>query len=187
VTGRPDVLFSEAELRARVAALGVEIAACYPGQPLCVVGLAKNCPVFMADLIRAIPLDLYCLSLHVTHGPSGPWDIMYSAQLPYQGRHVLLVDDVVDTGVTLAFLLDHIRELGPRSLRSCVLIDKRRERKVEVPVDWAAFTLAPGEDRFLVGYGLDFQERFRGLPYIGAIPRRSSPGGDAQVALGSEK
>lgn len=187
MSDRPAVLFAEDRIRARVAELGAEIAAHYVGEPLYVVGLMKNCLVFMADLIRAIPLDLFCHALPVAQGATGANSIVYSAQLPYAGRHVLLVDDVVDTGVTLSFLLDHIRELGPRSLRACVLIDKRRERKVNVAVEWAAFALETGEDRFLVGYGLDYRERYRGLPYIGVIPRPASPAGDAQIALGSEK
>jgi hypoxanthine phosphoribosyltransferase len=183
VIDRPDVLFGEDRIRARVAEIGAEIAAHYAGEPLYVVGLMKNCLVFMADLIRAIPLDLFCHALPVAQGPKGPSEIVYSAQLPYAGRHVLLVDDLIDTGVTLSFLLDHIRELGPRSLKACVLIDKRRERKVDVPVEWAAFAIDASEDRFLVGYGLDYRERFRGLPYIGAIPRPAAPLGDAQIAL----
>jgi hypoxanthine phosphoribosyltransferase len=187
VSDRPEVIFAEDRIRTRVAELGAEIAAHYAGEPLYVVGLMKNCLVFMADLIRAIPLDLFCHALPVTQGPKGASEIVYSARLPYEGRHVLLVDDVVDTGVTLSFLLDHIRELGPRSLKTCVLIDKRRERKVEVPVEWAAFVLDEGEQRFLVGYGLDYRERYRGLPYIGGIPRPAPPAGDAQIALESAK
>ena len=94
----------------------------------------------------------------------------------YEGRHILLLDDIVDTGITLNFLLDHIRERRPRSLKVCALIDKPGDRKIDVQIDWAAFTLRePMADRFLVGYGLDHAERYRGLPYIGTIPRPAPP------------
>jgi hypoxanthine phosphoribosyltransferase len=184
---RPSVVFDERQIKARIAELGGEIAAHYAGEQLHVVGLLKNCLVFMADLIRAIPLDTVCQVLRVDHGPGGPNELVYPTRLSWTGHHVLLLDDVVDTGVTLAFLLDHVREQRPRSLRVCALIDRRRDRKVEVGVDWAAFRIDGELDRFLVGYGLDYRERYRGLPYIGSLPRPSGPPPDAQLSLGSDK
>jgi len=170
------VLFSEERIRGRVAELGREIGATYVGQEICVVGLIKSSLVFMADLIRALPADLTCHLLRVKQGEAGgvlPREIVYvSDEIPYENRDVLLIDDVVDTGITLSFILDHIRERRPRSLRTCVLIDKPGERKIEVRPDWSAFTLESGPDGFVVGYGLDYQERFRGLPYIGVVPRQ---------------
>jgi hypoxanthine phosphoribosyltransferase len=91
--------------------------------------------------------------------------------VPYHGRDILLLADIVDTGITLNFLLEHIREQGPGSLRVAAIIDKPGERKIDANPDWALFTLNEPLDRFLVGYGLDFQESYRGLPYIGTIPR----------------
>jgi hypoxanthine phosphoribosyltransferase len=128
-----------------------------------------------ADIIRAIPLDLTCHTLRVQSvreegkGKSRT-EIAYSATIPYADRDILLLDDIVDTGITLNFLLDHIRENKPRSLKVCALIDKPGERKIDVHPDWSAFTLEKAPtDRFLVGYGLGSPEQtHRNLPYLAA-------------------
>src|SRR5437867_10520174 len=130
----------------------------------------------MDYLFRKIPADL---SFHLVR-VSSQIDFffndtatteIYTATVPYEGRDILILDDIVDTGITLNFLLDHIRERKARSLKVCALIDKPGERKIDVHPEWAAFTLRePLEDRFLVGYGLDYAESYRGLPYIGTIP-----------------
>ncbi|HET7294813.1 MAG TPA: hypoxanthine phosphoribosyltransferase [Vicinamibacteria bacterium] len=170
-----DALFSAEQIKQRVAELGAEITAAFDGHDLSVVTLLKSGMVFMADLIRQIPLDTTCHFLRVASTRDEGavrTDIVYSTEIRYGGRHVLIVDDIVDTGITLAFLLDHIRLQKPSSLKVCALIDKPGERKTDVHPDWAAFTIAePEADRFLVGYGLDYAERYRGLPYIGTIPR----------------
>jgi hypoxanthine phosphoribosyltransferase len=176
---KPAVLFSQDEIRARVAALGAEVGKTYRGEEICVVGLMKSCMVFMADMIRSIPLEMTChflqsSSLRELEAGATCTDIIYSSDIPYEGRHVLLLDDIIDTGITLSFLLDHIREHKPRSLRVCVLIDKPGERKVDLHPDWAAFTLNEPLRRFIVGYGLDFDEHHRELPYLGTIPLPAS-------------
>jgi hypoxanthine phosphoribosyltransferase len=175
---RPAVLFSEDEIQKRIAEVGGEIGRAFAGSEVCVVGLMKSCLVFMADLIRAIPreLSVHLLRVQAQDEAGGP-GVLFSMPIPYEGRDILLLDDIIDTGVTLSYLLGHIREHHPRSLRVCALIDKPRERKVDVHADWALFRLdeAPA-DRFLVGYGLDYNERYRGLPYIGTIPRESADG-----------
>jgi hypoxanthine phosphoribosyltransferase len=173
---RPAVLWSEEEVRDRVHALGGEIGKAFEGREIAVVGLMKSCLVFMADLIRAIPLDMTCHLLRASalkgEGIDPRTDITYESPIPYAGRDVLILDDIVDTGITLNFLLDQIREHKPRTLKVCALIYKPGDRKVDVRPDWAAFTLdPPRDDEFLVGYGLDHAEAFRGLPYIGTIPR----------------
>ena len=115
-------------------------------------------------------------------------DIVYSTEIPYEGRNILLLDDIVDTGITLSFLVDQIRERRPRSLRVAALIDKPGERKIDVHPDWAAFTVAEPIERFIVGYGLDFAENYRGLPYLGTIPRPVRRGrGDAGRACLRER
>jgi hypoxanthine phosphoribosyltransferase len=171
---KPTVLFDEARIAARVAALGHEISGSFGGEPICVIGLMKSSFVFMADLIRKLELDLTChfLPSSALRGESaaGRTDITYSIDIPYAGRNLLLLDDVVDTGITLSFLLDHIREDKPRSLKICALVDKPGERKIDVKPEWAAFTIEEPMDRFLVGYGLDYAEAYRSLPYIGTIP-----------------
>jgi hypoxanthine phosphoribosyltransferase len=172
----PDVLFSEEAIRGRIGEVGAEIAASFSGQELCVVGLMKSCLVFMADLIRAIPLELTCHTLRVVQSgegePSSKVEIVYATEVPYRRRNVLLLDDVIDTGVTLSFLIDHIRQHDPKQLKVCALIDKPNQRKLELSPDWSVFSVPePLEDRFIVGYGLESSERYMGLPYLGTIPR----------------
>ncbi len=177
---RPDVLFDEKEIARRMEELGREITKSFAGSAPCVVGLMKSCLIFMSDLVRKIPLDLTChfleaSSLREQGAGSVRTAIVYSTEIPYEGRDILLLDDVIDTGITLSFLLDHIRERHPRSLKVCALIDKPGDRKIDVHPDWAAFTLKEPlkDDRFIVGYGLD-PEGYRGLPYLGTIPRPAS-------------
>jgi hypoxanthine phosphoribosyltransferase len=173
----PQVLYTEEQVARRIAELGTEIGRSYAGRELSVVGLMKGCLVFMADLIRKIPIDLSVHLVRVTsqreeEAGTARTEIIYTTTVPYEGRDILILDDIVDTGITLNFLLDHIRERKPRSLKVCALIDKPGDRKIDVHPDWAAFTLRePLLDRFLVGYGLDYAEMYRGLPYIGTIPR----------------
>jgi hypoxanthine phosphoribosyltransferase len=179
MTPQADVFFDAEQIRRRIEALGAEIARGYDGEAVCVVGLMKSCLVFMADLIRALPLDLSCYFLQAASfreiaAGEDRTDIIYSSDIPYEGLNILLLDDIVDTGITLSFLLDHIRDHNPRSLKVCVLVDRPGERKVEIHPDWAAFTIDQPLDRFIVGYGLDFDERYRGLPYLGTIPLPAS-------------
>jgi hypoxanthine phosphoribosyltransferase len=171
-----DVLFSEAEIARRVAQLGEEISRAFVDQEVCVLGLMKGSLIFMADLVRRIPLDLVVHLVRVTsHREQAAGrvltEIVYSTAVPLEGRHVLLVDDIVDTGITLSYLLSHIHEQGAASVRVCALVDKPEARKIGVHPDWAAFTLdKPLPGRFLVGYGLDWEEHYRALPFIGTIP-----------------
>jgi hypoxanthine phosphoribosyltransferase len=179
MTPKPAVLFSREEIARRVHELAAEISQAFAGKEICVVGRMRSCLVFMADLIREIPLETTChfmktYSLRDPGSGGAPrTDIVFSAELPYEDQDILLLDPVIDTGITLNFLLDHIRERKPRSLRVCALIDKPAERKIEVSPDWAAFTIKEPfpADPFIVGYGLDDHEHVRGLPYLGTIPR----------------
>jgi len=172
------VLFTEEQIARRVGELGEEITRAFAGREICVLGLMKGSLVFMADLIRRIPLDLTVHLVRVTSQREQAagrvlTEIVYSTSVPLDGKDVLLVDDIVDTGITLSYLMAHIHEHGPASLRVCSLVDKPEARKIDVHPDWTAFPVhEPMADRFLVGYGLDWMERFRGLPYIGTIPRR---------------
>jgi len=175
-----DVLFPEEQIARRITELGAEIASAYTGREPCVLGLVKGGLVFLTDLVRRIPLDLTFHLVHVsthreTRAGAVRTEIVYSTDFPLEGRDVLLVEDVVDTGITLSYLMGHVHELGPRSLRVCALIDKPGDRKIDVHPDWAAFTLREASpDRFLVGYGLGWQDRFRALPYVGTIPHPST-------------
>ena len=176
-TAKPELLYSAETIASRIREMGTTIGKEFDGQEICVVGLIKSCMVFMADLIRTLPNDMTCHFLRMSslrEGSAGSMrtDIVYSTEVTYEGRNILLLDDIVDTGITLNFLLDHIRERKPRTLKVAALIDKPGDRKIEVQVDWAAFTIKePMGDRFLVGYGLDYAEHYRSLPYIATIPR----------------
>jgi len=191
MTAQPEVLVSPPDIAKRVAEIGGEVTRAFQGREICVVGLMKSCLVFMGDLIRAVPLDMTChflqaSSLREKAGVSTlRTDIVYSTDIPYEGRDVLLLEGVVDTGITLNFLLDHIRELGPQSLKVCVIIDKPSERKVDVRPDWAVFTLREplGDGHFIVGYGLDHAERYRGLPFLGTIPRPVGPAEGRKITI----
>jgi hypoxanthine phosphoribosyltransferase len=173
----PEVLFTETQIASRLADLGAEIGRFYGEREITVVGLMTSCLIFLADLVRKIPLELtvHMVRARAQAGEGAgrrPLEILYTSTILYEGRDILLLDDVIDTGITLSFILDHIREKGPRTLRVCALVDKPGARKIDVHPDWAAFTLPdPMPDRFLVGYGLDHAESYRGLPYIGTIPR----------------
>jgi hypoxanthine phosphoribosyltransferase len=171
------VLFTEEQIARRVGELGEEITSAFAGREICVLGLMKGSLVFMADLIRRIPLDLTVHLVRVTSqreqaGGRVITEIAFSTPAQLEGKDVLLVDDIVDTGITLSYLLAHIHEHAPASLRVCALVDKPEARKIDLHPDWTAFPVhEPMADRFLVGYGLDWMERFRGLPFIGTIPR----------------
>jgi hypoxanthine phosphoribosyltransferase len=174
------VLYSEELIARRVSELGAAIAAEFAGHELCVLGLMRGGFVFTADLIRRIPLELtvHLVRTSSQHEQSASrimTEIVYATAVPLAGRHVLLVTDIVDTGITLSYLLGHIHELGPRSLKVCALVDKPEARKIDLHPDWSAFTVQGLDDRFLVGYGLAWRERYRGLSFIGTIPRPSPP------------
>ena len=185
---RPDVLYTEAQIQERVRAVGADVTRLFTGKEITVVGLMKSCLLFMADLVRSVPLDMSCHFLRATslrdegHG-SLRTDIVYSAEVPYEGREILLLADIVDTGITLNFLLDHIRVKSPASLRVAAIIDRPGVRKVDASPDWALFTLKDPLDRFLVGYGLDYRELYRGLPYIGTIPHPAPAAEERTIAL----
>lgn len=177
---RPAVLFTEEQIRDRIAQIGREATQTFQGKEVCVVGLMKSCLLFMADLVRSMPLDITCHFLRASslrEEGTGPvrTDIVYTVEVPYEGKHILLLADIVDTGITLNFLLDQIRDHEPASLKVCTIIDKPADRKIDVHPDWAVFTLKEPLDRFIVGYGLDYAESYRGLPYIGTIPRPAPP------------
>jgi hypoxanthine phosphoribosyltransferase len=176
VRQKADVLYPEEQIARRVAELGAEITRAFEGRELCVLGLMKGSVVFMADLVRHIPLDLTFHLVRVSvHREQAAGvvrtEISYTTDFPLEGQDVLLVEDVVDTGITLSYLLGHVHELGARSLKVCALVDKPGARKIDVHPDWAAFSLSePAPDRFLVGYGLGWRGRYRALPYVGTIP-----------------
>jgi hypoxanthine phosphoribosyltransferase len=179
-TSPPTPLFTAEHIAARVVAIGKQIAATYGGEEVVVVGLLKNSLVFMADLMRAIPAHFRSYTLRVVHvsesrgGPAAV-QVLYGTAVPVEGQHVLIVDDVVDTGVTLAYVRDHIAARGPKSLRIAVLVDRTAPRKTQLTPEWSAFRIETAhDDRFLVGYGLDYSDYYRGLPYVGVLQKTVS-------------
>jgi hypoxanthine phosphoribosyltransferase len=195
MTPRADVqvLYDQRQIAQRVAELGRQVSEAFHDRPLTVVAMMKGCLIFTADLIRALELDLTChflrsSSLRDQGAKARRTDIVFSTDVPYEGRDILLLESVVDTGITLNFLLDHIREHQPRTIKVCALVDKPAERKIDVHPDWAAFTLnEPLPDgRFIVGYGLDHAEQYRGLPYLGTIPRPAPPVAGRKITISPE-
>jgi hypoxanthine phosphoribosyltransferase len=164
------VVFDESTIAARVVELGREITAAYPDGELLVIGLLKGSFVFLADLVRAIarPLQvdfLVASSYGAGTVSSGEVRLLYEPATPLAGRHILLVEDIIDSGRTLASLMDRLRSRGPRSLAICALLDKRLAAPVP-DLRFVGFTAPPV---FMVGYGLDHAEDFRHLPYIAEL------------------
>lgn len=166
-----EVLIGTADIHRRIGELGKQIARDHPrGTPL-LVGVLNGCIFFVADLMRAIPIphevDFVSVSSYGASSESSRAPrLVKDLEREIGGRDVILVEDIVDSGHTLSFLRDTLLARGPRSLKIATLLDKRERREREVPLDYVGFEVP---DRFLVGYGLDFAERFRHLPYIAAI------------------
>jgi hypoxanthine phosphoribosyltransferase len=167
----PRELISPAAIARRVAELGAEIDSRLPAGALTVVGVLRGAFMFMADLVRAIPRPLTCDFLGVrSYGDatvsSGVVEITSDLGAPIAGRHVLLVEDIADTGLTMGYLLDLLRARGPASLHTCVLLAKRSYTAAGAPLDFVGFE-AP--DAYVVGYGLDAAQLYRNLPGIHSL------------------
>ncbi|MCC6217785.1 MAG: hypoxanthine phosphoribosyltransferase [Polyangiaceae bacterium] len=169
--GRIQTLYSAAQLAERVAALGAEITRDYTGKSLVLLCVLKGSFVFAADLARAIELPLRVEFLGVaSYGDdsesSGVVQITQDLTRPVEGEDVLVVEDIVDTGLTLSYLLEVLGARGPASLKVCALLHKPARERKHVRIDYLGFTI---EDRFVVGYGLDWAQRYRNLPEIGVV------------------
>ncbi|MEK7713957.1 MAG: hypoxanthine phosphoribosyltransferase, partial [candidate division NC10 bacterium] len=164
-------VIGEAELRARVPELGRAIARDYAGKEPVLVGVLQGAFVFMADLVRAIPIDLATdfISLSSYEGgttSSGQVRLVSDLSMPIAGRHVLIVEDLVDTGLTLEYLRRNFEARSPRSVRVCALADKASHRQVETAVDYVGFAIP---DVYVVGYGFDYEGLYRNLPHVAAL------------------
>lgn len=165
----PTELISAQAIASRVAALGKQIDQEMPAGPLTVVGVLRGAFVFMADLVRVIPRSMTCDFLGVrSYGDatvsSGVVEISSDLGTTITDRHVLLIEDIADTGLTLKYLLDVLSARGPATLRTCALLSKPSRRLIDVPVDFVGFEIP---DKFVVGYGMDAGQLYRNLPYIG--------------------
>lgn len=168
MTSQPKTLITSDEITNAIARLAGEIRRDYNGKQPLLIGILKGSFVFMADLIRQLDLplevDFVTLSSYgAVREASGKVRVVQGLRTPIKGRDVLVIEDIVDTGTTISFLLDYLRKRKPASLRLCSLTDKPSRRRVPVSIDYLGFTLP---DKFIVGYGLDWNEKFRYLPDI---------------------
>ncbi|MGZ6260033.1 MAG: hypoxanthine phosphoribosyltransferase [Candidatus Limnocylindrales bacterium] len=167
-----EVLISEAQIQAKVAELAGHLSRDYEGLELTLVSVLKGSLPFMADLMRAItiPVQIDLMEVSSYGGTStetsGLVRILKDLSSSIEGRHVLIVEDIIDTGLTLNYLHRYLRGKDPASLRICTLLDKPARRLVEIEIDYRGFTIP---DQFVVGYGLDFGEFYRNLPFIGVL------------------
>ncbi len=166
-----EVVIGEEEIRERVAQLGREISRDYTGKCPVLVGVLKGVLFLMADLLRVIDIpvevDFLAVASYSAESRSkGMVRLVKDLEVPIYGRHVLFVEDVIDTGLTLHYLLSSLRERQPASLEVCVLFNKPAHRLLDLPLRYKGFDLP---DRFVVGYGLDLRERYRNLPFVGLL------------------
>jgi hypoxanthine phosphoribosyltransferase len=165
------ILFHETTILSRLDELAAQISQEYRDRELTVIAVLNGSLMFMADLLRRIPLPLKldCLSVASYHGraeTSGEVIFKQIALPDVTGRHILILDDILDSGHTLAAIRDKLETAKPRSIRVCVLLSKKKARARKVDADYVGFEI---EDEFVVGYGLDFMERYRNLPFIGVL------------------
>jgi hypoxanthine phosphoribosyltransferase len=165
------VLITEDEIRQRVDQVAAQIAAKYAGQPLTIVGVLTGSLVFLADLIRRLDLPLRIALVQASSyrgATTIPGELHVQAELlpDLKGRHILLIDDILDTGKTLKHMVEHLRGLGTASVRTAVLMRKEGRQEVVIEPDFVGFTI-PNE--FVVGYGLDYDDEYRNLPFIGVL------------------
>jgi hypoxanthine phosphoribosyltransferase len=165
------VLLSEEQIRARIVELGTQITRDYAGLNPLLIGVLKGALFFLSDLMRAIDtrlsLEFMAISSYGSSTrTSGEVRIMKDLDVPIEGRHILVVEDIVDTGLTLSYLLANLHARGAASVKLAALLDKFERRQREVPIDYLGFQIP---DEFVVGYGLDFAERYRNLPFIAVL------------------
>jgi hypoxanthine phosphoribosyltransferase len=166
-----EILLDGATIAGRVAELGAQLAADYAGRDPVLVSVLKGALVFLADLIRAMEMPVSIDFMEVSsYGAgtetSGQVRILKDLSRPIEGRHVVVVEDIIDTGLTLNYLLKYLADKGPASMSIVCLLDKPARRLADIPIEYRGFTIP---DRFVIGYGLDYDEHYRNLPYIGVL------------------
>jgi len=166
-----EVLVTTEQLQNRISDLGAEIARDYAGKNPLLIGVLKGACTFLSDLMRAADIQLgiefmAISSYGASMRTSGEVRILKDLDVAIEGRHILVVEDIVDTGLTLNYLLANLKSRGAASVKLAALLDKFERREKEVPIDYLGFQIP---DKFVVGYGLDFAERYRNLPFIGVV------------------
>jgi hypoxanthine phosphoribosyltransferase len=177
--GVSEILIDEDRLRARIVELGEEISADYAGRDLLLLGVLKGAVFFMADLMRTLTIpceiDFMAISSYGAQtDSSGVVRILKDLDINIEGRHVLVVEDIIDSGLTLSYLMRNLEAREPASLEVCALLTKPDRREIDVPVRYIGFEIP---NRFVIGYGLDFAERYRNLPYVGVLDMDLVPEG----------
>jgi hypoxanthine phosphoribosyltransferase len=164
------VLIDPAALRKRVRELGAEISRDYAGRRPTLLGILKGSVVFLGDLLRSITLDcsvdFLSVSSYTGRGSTGEVRMLLDLRESAAGKDLIIVEDIMDSGLTLHYLLDILKNRGPRSLEVCTLLDKPDCRKIAVTARYVGFRIA---NEFIIGYGLDYNERYRNLPYVGVL------------------
>ena len=166
-----DVLFTPEQIAARVRQLGLQIERDYEGKELVLLGVLKGSFLFISDLARSIdlPLSVDFIGLS-SYGEatesSGVVKITSDLSRPIEGKHVLVIEDIVDTGLTMRYLLDNLATRRPATVKLCALLNKPARARTKIPIDYLGFQI---EDRFVVGYGLDNAEKYRNVPFIGVM------------------
>jgi hypoxanthine phosphoribosyltransferase len=174
-----EILIDADSLRARIAELGEEVSEHYAGQDLLLIGVLKGAVFFMADLMRhlTVPCEVDFMAIS-SYGAqtdsSGVVRILKDLDINIEGRNVLVVEDIIDSGLTLSYLMRNLESREPASLEVCALLTKPARREIDVPVRWIGFEIP---NRFVIGYGLDFAERYRNLPYVGVLSDDLMPEG----------
>jgi hypoxanthine phosphoribosyltransferase len=164
--GKP--LFTSEEIQRKIHELGARISKDYAEKDLLVVGVLKGAIFFMSDLVRALRISVRMDFIHCTSSKgSHPVRIISDMSENIKGKDVLLVEDIMDSGVTIDFIKKMLLERGPDSLKVCALLDKTERRKVQIEADYAGFRIP---NKYVVGYGLDYKDRYRNLPYIAVLP-----------------
>ncbi len=160
----PRVLFTEEQLKSRIKEIGGEISNEYRGQELTVVGLLEDSFVFLADLIRAIDVPMSCGFIHVKkHSIAGLMDIHYTFDFDLMGRNILVVGDILDTGITHDYLIKQLSNGNPKSIKICTLLDKPEQRRIDIQPDFVAFRTTEND---IFGYGLGLQGLYRQFPFL---------------------
>jgi len=166
------ILISQEQLKNRIAELGREISADYKGKKPLFVGILRGCILFYGDLMKEISIDcnmdFMCVSSYAGTATTGEVRTMLDLRESIKGRHVILVEDIVDTGLTLEYLMKNLAHRGAASIEICCLLDKPSNRKVEITPKYIGFQI---ENEFVIGYGLDYDELYRNLPYIGVFKK----------------
>ncbi len=172
ITGRP--LFTTEQIHEKVVELAGAISNDYKDQEVLAVGILKGSFIFFADLVRALKLpvtiDFIVASSYFKTVSKGETTVYYEPREPVEGRNVLLVDDIIDTGISLNNIRDKILSQRPASLKICILLDKKERRIINVPVDYVGFNIP---NQFVVGYGLDYENKYRNLPYIAVFKKET--------------